>query len=65
MERYGDFEGEASVKRPAVFIDRDGTINEQMGYINHPSRFVLLPGVSDAIRLFNKNYFLAIIISNQ
>ena len=53
------------MKRPAVFIDRDGTINEQMGYINHPSRFVLLPGVSDAIRLLNKNDLLAIIISNQ
>ena len=53
------------MKRPAVFIDRDGTINEQMGYINHPSRFVLLPGVSDAIRLLNKNDLLAIIVSNQ
>jgi len=30
--------------RPAVFLDRDGTINEQRGYINHISRFVLLPG---------------------
>lgn len=53
------------MKRPAVFIDRDGTINEQMGYINHLSRFHLLPGVSDAIRLLNKNDFLAIIITNQ
>jgi hypothetical protein len=30
-------------KRPAVFLDRDGTINEEMGYINHLSRFRLLP----------------------
>ena len=29
--------------RPAVFLDRDGTINEEMGYINHLSRFRLLP----------------------
>ena len=36
------------MKRPAVFIDRDGTINEQMGYINHISRFHILPGVAEA-----------------
>ena len=53
------------MKRPAVFIDRDGTINEQMGYINHLSRFILLPGVAEAIRLLNKNNFLAIIVTNQ
>ena len=53
------------MKKPAVFLDRDGTINEQMGYINHLSRFVLLPGVPEAIRLLNKNNYLAIIVSNQ
>lgn len=53
------------MKRPAVFMDRDGTINEQMGYINHLDRFVLLPGVGDAIRLLNEAGLLAIIVSNQ
>jgi len=53
------------MKRPAVFMDRDGTINEQMGYINHPSRFVLLPGAAQAIRLLNLHGFLAIVVSNQ
>ena len=53
------------MKKPAVFIDRDGTINEQMGYINHLSRFVLLPGVFEAVRLLNNNGFLAIVITNQ
>lgn len=53
------------VKKPAVFIDRDGTINEQMGYINHIDRFVLLPGTAEAIRTLNKLDFLAIVISNQ
>ena len=53
------------MKRPAVFIDRDGTINEQMGYINHISRFVVLPGTAEAIRLLNKTGFLAIIVTNQ
>ncbi len=53
------------MKRPAVFIDRDGTVNEQMGYINHISRFVMLPGAAEAIRLLNMHQYLAIIVSNQ
>jgi D-glycero-D-manno-heptose 1,7-bisphosphate phosphatase len=51
--------------RPAVFIDRDGTINEQRGYINHISQFVLLPGVGDAISLLNEHNRLVLITSNQ
>lgn len=53
------------MKKPAVFIDRDGTINEQMGYINHLSRFKILPGIPEAIRLLNENNFLAIVVTNQ
>jgi len=53
------------LKRPAVFMDRDGTVNEQMGYINHIRRFVLLPGSGEAIRRLNEHGFLAIIVSNQ
>jgi D-glycero-D-manno-heptose 1,7-bisphosphate phosphatase len=53
------------MKKPAVFIDRDGTVNEQLGYINHLSRFVILPGVSEAVRLLNKNNWWAIIVTNQ
>lgn len=65
MERDGELKGEARMKRPAIFMDRDGTINEQRGYINHLSRFVLLPGVVEAVRLLNENNFLTIIVSNQ
>ncbi len=53
------------MKRPAVFLDRDGTINEQMGYINHLSRFVILPGIAEAIKELNDKGFLTIIITNQ
>ena len=56
---------EVDVMRPAVFLDRDGTINEQMGYINHSSRFVLLPGAARGIRLLNEAGFLALVVSNQ
>jgi len=51
--------------RPAVFLDRDGTINEQMGYVNHISRFVLLPRAAEAIRLLNDNGVMVVVVTNQ
>jgi len=51
--------------RPAVFLDRDGTINEQMGYINHLSRFRLLPRAGAAIRLLNEQNIPVVVVSNQ
>ena len=53
------------VQRPAVFLDRDGTINEQMGYINHLSRFILLPGSAAAIRLLNDHDIPVFVVTNQ
>ncbi len=53
------------MKRPAVFIDRDGTISEEVGYVNHPSRFRLFPYSAEAIRILNSNGWLAILITNQ
>ena len=51
--------------RPAVFLDRDGTINEQMGYVNHENRFILLDGAAEAIALLNSHGCLVIVVSNQ
>jgi len=51
--------------RPAVFLDRDGTINEQMGYVNHLSRFHLLPRVGEAIRLLNEQRVPVVVTTNQ
>lgn len=53
------------MKKTAVFLDRDGTINEQMGYVNHLSRFHLLPGVVKAIRLLNEQSIPVIVVTNQ
>jgi D-glycero-D-manno-heptose 1,7-bisphosphate phosphatase len=53
------------MKKPAVFIDRDGTLNEQMGYVNHPSRFKILPRVPQAIRMLNRRGFLVFVVTNQ
>ena len=51
--------------RAAVFLDRDGTINEQMGYINHPDRFVLLPDAAGAISRLNAAGLPVVVVSNQ
>ncbi|MEJ7618786.1 MAG: hypothetical protein WKF30_17845 [Pyrinomonadaceae bacterium] len=31
------------MSQPAIFIDRDGTISEEIGYVNHPSRYRVYP----------------------
>lgn len=49
----------------AVFLDRDGTINEEVGYVNHLSRFYLLPRAGEAIRLLNQNGIKAVVVTNQ
>jgi len=51
--------------KPAVFIDRDGTISEEVGYVNHPSRFRLFPYSSEAIKKLNEGNWLAILVTNQ
>jgi len=52
-------------KNPAIFLDRDGTINEEMGYINHISRFKIFPFVVESIKIFRENGFKTIVITNQ
>jgi len=51
--------------RPAIFIDRDGTISDEIGYVNHASRFRVFPWSVDAIRLINKSGRLAVMVTNQ
>ncbi len=49
----------------AVFLDRDGTINEEVGYVNHLDRFYLLPRVGEAIHLLNRHRFKVVVVTNQ
>ncbi|MCL6582856.1 MAG: HAD family hydrolase [bacterium] len=56
---------EKEEKCRAIFMDRDGTISEEVGYVNHLSRFRLLPRTAEAIRLINKSGFKAIVVTNQ
>ena len=53
------------VSRQAVFIDRDGTLTEEVGYVNHPSRLRLLPRAAQAIRRLNEAGVAAVLATNQ
>ena len=48
-----------------AFLDRDGVINEDKGYISKISDFKIYPGVGKAISLLNKKNYIVIIITNQ
>jgi len=50
----------------AVFLDRDGTLNEDPGYIGDPSKVVLFPGVPEGLAVLkNDLHFMLIVVSNQ
>jgi len=50
---------------PAIFIDRDGTINEDIGYVSSPDDLMLYPYAAEAVRLVNQSSLQAIVITNQ
>lgn len=52
-------------KQKAIFLDRDGTINQYVGFLTDIKEFVLIPGVSDAIRTINQSEYLVVVVSNQ
>ena len=52
-------------KQKAIFLDRDGTINELIPFLNRKEDFKLLPGVSEAIKIINSSEYLCIVITNQ
>ncbi len=54
-----------SQKQKAIFLDRDGTINTNCGFVTKPDQFVLMPGAAEAIKKINKSGYLAIVITNQ
>lgn len=52
-------------KQKAIFLDRDGTINNYVGFLTQHEDFQLIPGAAEAIRSINKSGYLAIVVSNQ
>lgn len=53
------------MKKRAIFLDRDGTINEDVGYPDKPSQVKIFSSSFDAVAKINASGFLAVIITNQ
>ena len=51
--------------RPAVFLDRDGTIIEESGYLDRLERLVFFPFSVDAVRVLNRAGFAVVVVTNQ
>ncbi len=51
--------------RPAVFLDRDGTLNENLAYLTRPEEMRLLPGVGAALRMLRTAGFACVVVTNQ
>jgi len=49
----------------AIFFDRDGTLNEDIGYLFEFEKFKWIDGAIDTIKFCNENNYLAIVITNQ
>lgn len=54
-----------AIPQKAIFLDRDGTINRNVGFLTKIEQFELLPGVAEAIRRINNSEYLCIVVTNQ
>lgn len=52
-------------RQRAVFLDRDGTINQYVGFLKNIEDLALIDGAAEAIRLINRSGYLAIVVTNQ
>jgi len=53
------------MKRRALFLDRDGVINEEAGYVGTVDRFVFQRGIFDLLRLAQDKGYLLVVVTNQ
>jgi D-glycero-D-manno-heptose 1,7-bisphosphate phosphatase len=51
--------------KPAVFLDRDGVLNQEAGYIDRLEDLVLMPGAAAAVRSLNERHIFCCLVSNQ
>ncbi len=53
------------MSHPVIFLDRDGTINYDPGYLNDPNDVKLIEGTGEALKLLKKAGYLLLVVSNQ
>jgi D-glycero-D-manno-heptose 1,7-bisphosphate phosphatase len=53
------------MSRPAVFLDRDGTLTVERGFVTKPEELQLLPGAAEAVRRLREAGFACIVVTNQ
>ncbi len=51
--------------RPAIFLDRDGTLNDDVGYLYECEKWRWLPGAVEALALFAQKGYALVVITNQ
>ncbi|MGE0201209.1 MAG: D-glycero-alpha-D-manno-heptose-1,7-bisphosphate 7-phosphatase [Candidatus Melainabacteria bacterium] len=51
--------------RKAIFLDRDGTLNEERGYLRNVDDLDLIPGAAEAVKLFQQAGYLTVLTTNQ
>ncbi len=51
--------------RPAVFLDRDGTLNEEVDYLSDPDQLSLIPGAAAAVAKLNARGIPVVVVTNQ
>lgn len=51
--------------KPAVFLDRDGTLNEEVGYLAHPADLRLIEGAAGAVAKLNAKGIPVVVVTNQ
>ena len=52
-------------KQKCIFLDRDGTINDYLGYITNKDDIIIKDDVCEAIKLINESEYLSVVITNQ
>jgi D,D-heptose 1,7-bisphosphate phosphatase len=55
----------AARRRPAVFLDRDGVLNQDLGYVHQPNRIVWIRGAAEAVKALNDAGAFVFVVTNQ